>query len=232
MKQLSIDQLLHYAQTQGDSVGDTFASELLQLVNTYAREIAHQLNVEAIALKDDDGVQDKVSVHACFYPSFPTQSCPGILHSYDPEGQWHQHRHGTVLLCDDDTNVGLIGTAALERAGLTVLTSTSAEAALTLMAAHDIDLLITDIQLPGLSGHELAEIARTRQPGLAVITISGEVDDALCLEKVEEHGLLFHATKPANWARLVPLIRRLATPRAAQTAQSHPNSGAHRKSFP
>ncbi|MBN9120313.1 MAG: response regulator [Planctomycetes bacterium] len=80
-----------------------------------------------------------------------------------------------VLLVEDDDNVRSYVCHALERAGFTVLAAAEPEAALTLLVARRdrVDLLLTDLTLPGLSGRELAERVRAERPGVRILFVSG-----------------------------------------------------------
>jgi CheY-like chemotaxis protein len=84
----------------------------------------------------------------------------------------------TVLVADDDHFV-LDATADLLRAlGCEVImASDGTEALAQLKAESRINLRITDIHMPGLSGYELAENAKRVRPGLQVILISGRETD-------------------------------------------------------
>lgn len=82
-----------------------------------------------------------------------------------------------VLVVDDDPDVLAAACNLLEAEGHDVLRVASAREALTLLEAHrdlDIDVLVTDIILPGhMDGFTLAETAKRRRPGLRVIYMSG-----------------------------------------------------------
>ncbi len=80
-----------------------------------------------------------------------------------------------ILVVDDDPEVLEVTSAMLEAEGHTVLRATNGHKALTILAAHaDIDLLFTDIVLPGsMDGFDLAASAKRRRFGLRVIYTSG-----------------------------------------------------------
>lgn len=92
----------------------------------------------------------------------------------------------TVLLAEDEEAVRSLVQLALEGQGYTVLTATSGlEAVSVLRAAPErVDLLVTDVIMPEVSGPELANLAREICPGLRVLYMSGYTDDAL-----DRHGL-------------------------------------------
>jgi len=83
--------------------------------------------------------------------------------------------------------------AALERAGYTVLGASEANEALALAHRHEgpIDLLLTDIVMPGMSGRVLAERLTAERPGLPVLYTSGYPAGALGPEDVTAPGAGF-----------------------------------------
>jgi CheY-like chemotaxis protein len=79
----------------------------------------------------------------------------------------------TVLVVDDDSNVLEVVAAMLEDLGCDVVTAESGRAALDLLEQNQqIAILITDINMPGMDGHELAERAKSR-PELQILQLSG-----------------------------------------------------------
>ncbi len=88
---------------------------------------------------------------------------------------------GTVLLVEDDHGVRAVVERTLHRAGFRVLTAhDGAEAvALTGSSHGEIDLLLTDIVMPGMSGAQLAGALTSRVPGLAVLYMSGYADERI-----------------------------------------------------
>ncbi|HEY7037518.1 MAG TPA: response regulator [Methylomirabilota bacterium] len=87
----------------------------------------------------------------------------------------------TVLIVEDEEEVRAFARDVLEMGGYAVLEAPSAARALELGEAHPdaIDLLITDVVMPSMSGPELARRLRSRRPALRVLCMSGypESDD-------------------------------------------------------
>jgi CheY-like chemotaxis protein len=87
--------------------------------------------------------------------------------------------HGeTVLIVEDNDDIRALVTTRLRRFGYTAIEATdTAHALVILRSAQQIDLLFTDVVMPGgLSGPDLAELARTLRPGLKILFTSGFPD--------------------------------------------------------
>lgn len=98
-------------------------------------------------------------------------------------------RRGTevVLLVEDEDNIREPAIEILESRGYHVLSAPDAVSALTVAEEHPgpINLLVTDVVMPGLSGNHLAERLVARRPDLKVLYISGYPEDAIA-----HHGVL------------------------------------------
>ncbi len=81
--------------------------------------------------------------------------------------------HGTVLLVEDERSVRLVVERVLRRSGLDVLTASDGAEALERLGEAPIDLLISDVVMPGIDGVTLIERVRRVQPGLPVVLMSG-----------------------------------------------------------
>ena len=80
-----------------------------------------------------------------------------------------------VLVVDDDAAIRLAMTRLLRGLGYRVTEAAGGEAALaTVDAGQQIDLLLTDIQMPGMSGDQLARQVQALRPGVRVLYVSGD----------------------------------------------------------
>lgn len=86
----------------------------------------------------------------------------------------------TVLLVEDSGMVRDLAREILVMGGYRVLEAGSAERALVVLSGHEgpIDALVTDLQMPGMGGRELADRLRAERPGLSVVFISGFTEAA------------------------------------------------------
>lgn len=85
-----------------------------------------------------------------------------------------------ILLVDDDTSLRDMTARMLGSSGYRVMTARNGEDALELLRDYPaIDLVITDVVMPGMSGPDLAETLSTARPGLKVLFVSGYTDDKL-----------------------------------------------------
>jgi len=98
----------------------------------------------------------------------------------------------TVLLVDDEESVLRYLTRLLEREGYRVLRAHNADEALRLTdwSLETIDLLLTDVIMPGMNGRKLADALHEKAPGLQVIFISGYAEDILTQEGMLEFGCM------------------------------------------
>jgi DNA-binding response OmpR family regulator len=78
-----------------------------------------------------------------------------------------------ILIADDDPDAREILAAILAEPGYTVLTAVDGYEAVRLLADHWINLLITDVRMPGINGFELARQAKVMRPQIQVIYFSG-----------------------------------------------------------
>lgn len=102
--------------------------------------------------------------------------------------------HGeTVLLVEDEAAILRLSKRMLDRLGYTVLVAATPEEALRLADSHagTIDLLVTDVIMPGMSGKELGERLLDAFPGVKLLYMSGYTADVIAHHGVLEDGVLF-----------------------------------------
>lgn len=87
----------------------------------------------------------------------------------------------TILLVEDDPVVRHVVRLLLELEGDTVLEAKDGDEALIVLAGHAgvLDLLLTDVMMPGLSGAEVCDRVRANRPGLPTLFISGFYPEAV-----------------------------------------------------
>jgi two-component system cell cycle sensor histidine kinase/response regulator CckA len=102
---------------------------------------------------------------------------------------------GTVLLVEDDEAVRGLAVRILERLGYRLLVASHGAEALALAEGHDgpIDLLLTDVVMPGMSGRELANRLSPLHAGMAILYTSGYTEEVIAHHGVLEPGLRFLA---------------------------------------
>ncbi|MFD0988325.1 hybrid sensor histidine kinase/response regulator [Methyloligella solikamskensis] len=117
----------------------------------------------------------------------------------------------SILYVEDDFLVGLATIEILEKDGMIVQNAAGAEEALEILdKSEEIDLLLTDIGLPGMSGHELVAEARRRRPGLRVLFLTG-YDRSGPVVGTEADESTEYMDKPYKPDVLLATVRRLAT---------------------
>jgi two-component system cell cycle sensor histidine kinase/response regulator CckA len=121
----------------------------------------------------------------------------------------------TILVVDDEPEIRKLVGAMVGQFGYSVLTADSGEHALTLYRNHGpIELLITDVVAPGMSGPMLADKLSAQQPGLRVLFISGYDNTHVVQKYVVEKGHALLA-KPFTVAELKAKVTELLSPEPA-----------------
>ncbi len=98
----------------------------------------------------------------------------------------------TVLLVEDEAEVRRLVERLLRMQGYTVLSAPSpAEAISAARAAGRIDLLVTDVIMPGMNGREMASVLAAERPRMRVLYMSGYTDAAIAQQGILEPGTAF-----------------------------------------
>lgn len=116
--------------------------------------------------------------------------------------------HETVLVLDDNELVRQLAVKTLERAGFKVLAARSGPEALEMAVGQQLDLLLTDVAMPQMSGIEVVERMRSHRPDLKILLMSGYNQDPEVAAALEQ-GRLDFLPKPFGPAELVESVRRV-----------------------
>ena len=124
----------------------------------------------------------------------------------------------TLLIVEDQTDVRRMALAILKAGGYHLLEAGDAEQALELSASYSgrIDLLITDVIMPGLNGRQLADRLAKERPGLKVLYTSGYTADVIALQGSLEPGMEY-LPKPFGAAQLSTKVREVLGSRRPQS---------------
>ena len=117
----------------------------------------------------------------------------------------------TILLVEDAEWVRTLARQVLETAGYRVFEAENANAAISLcdrMNGNRIDLLLTDVVMPGMSGNDMSRVLQKKQPDMPVLYMSGYTDDAIVQHGVLEAGINF-LQKPFTPAALASKVREV-----------------------
>ncbi|MBO5607885.1 MAG: sigma-54-dependent Fis family transcriptional regulator [Treponema sp.] len=113
----------------------------------------------------------------------------------------------TLLIIDDEKNIREGLAANFELEDYDVKTAATGEEGLALIEKGDIDLVITDLRMPGISGEKVLAKVTAETPGIPVIILTGHgsIDSAV---DAMRHGAYDFLTKPLNLDQLTMIVKR------------------------
>jgi PAS domain S-box-containing protein len=116
----------------------------------------------------------------------------------------------TILLVEDEENVRKLALRVLERQGYKVLSARDGDDALLICEQFKdpIHLMLTDVVMPGMSGHELAKRLKSLHPKMKVLYMSGYTDDTIVLHGVLVEGVNY-IQKPFTVDALTKKVREV-----------------------
>lgn len=113
----------------------------------------------------------------------------------------------TILVVDDEVMLLELAELILTAYGYTVICSESGEEALELLKTHSVDMLLTDVIMPGMDGYQLAAVVQTSYPEIKIQIVSGFIE-----EEQDKDGDYVHENrllKPYNAEVLLKKVRML-----------------------
>ena len=154
-------------------------------------------------------VYSELGLGSTFKVYFPESAGSGRHRAVRPESTQLTGKE-TVLLVEDEDMVRRAVCAILRRGGYEILEAASGNAALELLRGFEgeVDLLVTDVVMPELSGRELALRVTELRPKIKVLYMSGYTDDTIVRHGVLEATMAF-IQKPATPDDLLRKIREL-----------------------
>ncbi|MEO7360931.1 MAG: ATP-binding protein [Gemmatimonadaceae bacterium] len=140
-----------------------------------------------------------------FFPRSIAMSTPIVAMAIPKEAP---RGYELILLAEDEDSVRAVAKEALERRGYRVLAAADGPSALRIAreCPDVIDLLLTDVVMPGMNGRELAELLLVERPHTRVLFASGYTDDAVLLHGVRTDEVAF-IQKPFTPPMLVQRVR-------------------------
>jgi signal transduction histidine kinase/ActR/RegA family two-component response regulator len=161
-------------------------------------------------------VESRVGHGSVFRVLFPATAEAAIAGTQPEAAAAQPRRSATILVAEDQPAVLQVIQRILGRSGFTLITATCGTDALAAAAAHagTIDLLLTDVIMPGMSGRELAEKLRAVRPDVKLLFVSGHVSDG-DREAVAGSGFL---AKPFTSKELLDTVRDILGETAATAA--------------
>ncbi len=145
---------------------------------------------------------------ATFRLYFPLSVGTPVKRTSPPRGVVNAVGVETILLVEDDDAVRRVTRRMLEGTGYTVLDASGPRSALDLARDHigSINLVLTDVIMPGMNGRELVEAILKLRPGMRVVYASGYTDDVALLSQLRSQALFF-LQKPFNSEALSRIVR-------------------------
>ena len=118
-------------------------------------------------------------------------------------------RKNRILLVDDHEAVLTVTRRVLEKSGAVVVTASNGDEALALLATQTFDAMVSDIQMPGISGLKLLRSVRERDLDLPVVLVTGNPGVQSAAEAVE-YGAFRYLIKPVPSLELISVVERAA----------------------
>lgn len=122
----------------------------------------------------------------------------------------------SVLIVDDQAIIRDVIEEALVRADFKVLSAASAEDAFLILDRQRVDVVISDEQMPGMSGSEFLAVVRRKYPESIRIILSGHATLESAIRAINEGEIYRFFTKPCNLVDLTITIRQALQQRALE----------------
>jgi diguanylate cyclase (GGDEF)-like protein/PAS domain S-box-containing protein len=184
--------------------------------------MAHQLRMKVLAEGvESEGQAALLAANQCdqmqghwFSAALPAAAVEAMLRDgqqMDPTLFGRRSRQRTLLLVDDEENVVAALRRLLRGEGWLALSATSAEEALQLMARHEVDVILSDQRMPGMTGVELLRRAKQLYPQTIRLVLSGYTELQSITDAINEGAIYKFLAKPWDDAELRAHLREAFT---------------------
>ncbi|MEI7643362.1 MAG: response regulator transcription factor [Chloroflexales bacterium] len=124
-----------------------------------------------------------------------------------------------ILVVDDEQNIRLTLSALLRRTGYTVTTAASGEDAVSLFGTQSFDLMLVDLQMPGINGIQVVEALRARGLDTEVIVLTGHGSLESAIEGIHQ-GIFDYMLKTSDPAQIMSRVAAGLADRLKRQRQS------------
>jgi len=157
-----------------------------------------------VAIDSEVGVGTTVSLFLPRFRGDPPEECPS-----DVQHALFAQNGETVLIVEDDPAVRVLVSTVLSDLGYAFVEAGDADSAMPILdSGQRIDLMISDVGLPGMNGRQLAEIGRQYRPDLKVLFITGYAEHAAVRGGFLDPGMQM-ITKPFTFDLLTAKVREM-----------------------
>lgn len=142
----------------------------------------------------------------------PRVDDPGVVPSADPKQQ--ARGSGTILVVEDERGVRALTKLVLQQQGYTVLEASQGAEAISISEQFEgtIDLMVSDVVMPQMSGPQLVEKIRLQRPNMKILFLSGYSDEAIVRHGFVDQNVPF-LQKPFTRQILVQKVSNILSPR-------------------
>ncbi|QTF91784.1 EAL domain-containing protein, partial [Halomonas sp. BM-2019] len=169
--------------------------------------MAHQLQMKVLAEGvENEGQAALLAANQCdqmqgywFSTAVPAAAIEAMLRDgrqIDPTHFGRRSRQRTLLLVDDEENIVAALRRLLRAEGWLLLTASSAERALLLMARHEVDVILSDQRMPSMTGVELLRRAKQLYPETIRLVLSGYTELQSITDAINEGAIYKFLAKP------------------------------------
>lgn len=125
----------------------------------------------------------------------------------------------TILVVDDEEMLRSLLQTLLERDGYRTLSAASVAEARELLREQSVDVIVSDIKMPGESGYDLLRYVRENHPDIGVVMMTG-YGDLYSVKDAMLHGADEYVTKPFKGAEMSLLVDRVYWRKRTEASES------------